>query len=391
MKNINKFGILLVVLVLSMTLVACGESSTTPDRNKPAFPTIAPNPKAAKLPAGTVGPVVGAKVILPLDEAPHNDITEWWYYTGHLNTTDGRKYGFEFVIFQSNQSDYPTGYASHFAITDLNSSKFTIDQKLQLASQPVKFGGTAGVNLNIYDWKLQALSGTDHIQAKMSDGSYAIDLNLKDQKGVALHGGGEFSYGAAGASYYYSRPRMSVNGTLSVNGQAAQVTGQVWFDHQWGNFMPLGDGGWQWFSTQLSNGSEMMLYYLLDAKNNLLQAFGSYMPPCDATNPCDPTTDQPIKAIELGGSDFEIKPTSQWTSPNLGITYPGSWHVTVKAKTGVPNLDLDYKPRLANQELDTRKSTGQIYWEGDTAITGTANGQPISGDGYVELTGFGKK
>ena len=368
----------MVVLTLAMTLAACGETASPV-----AFPTIAPNPSAAALPVGTAGPVANAKVVFPQDEAPHNDITEWWYYTGHLNAADGRKYGFEFVIFQSNQSDLPTVYASHFAITDLSQQKFAFDQKLQIAAAPVKFGGTSGFNLSIYDWKLQGLNGTDHIQAKMTDGSYALDLNLQDLKGIALHGGGEFSYGPVGASYYYSRPLMSLSGTLSVAGQPVQVTGQAWFDHQWGNFTPLGGGGWEWFSTQLSDQSQIMLYYLRDAQGNLIQSFGSYIPPCSTTNPCQPSSDKPVKTIALEQSDFEIKPTSQWTSPLTGIVYPSSWHVNIKPKAGVPSLDLEYRPRLANQELDTRKSTGVTYWEGAPAIVGAITAKPISGDGYV--------
>lgn len=384
MKNINNIkniGVLITVLLLSVTLAACGgNSGSSPN----AFPTIAPNP-AAKLPTGTAGPVAGAQVVFPQDEAPHNDLTEWWYYTGHLNAADGRKYGFEFVIFQSLQSDFPAGYASHFAITDLNDQKFNFDQKQEITSTKPKFGGNAGFNLQVGGWKLQGLNGNDHIQANMSDGKYGLDINLKDLKGVALHGGGEFSYGPSGASYYYSRPLMSLNGTLQVNGQAVAVNGQAWFDHQWGNFVSLA-GGWEWFSTQLADQSEIMLYYLRDYNGNLVQAFGSYMPPCSITNPCDPAADKPIKTIELNQQDFDITPTSQWVSPASGITYPGSWHVSIKPKTDVPALDLNYQPVLKNQELDTRQSTGVSYWEGDTAVTGT-----VSGVGYVELTGYTKK
>lgn len=371
-------------------LAACGDT-TGYDPNKPAFPTIAPNPSAAKLPVGTPGPVPGAKVVMPLDEAPHNVITEWWYYTGHFNTADGHKYGFEYVIFQSMQSDLPAGYASHFAITDVTDNKFDFDQKQLLSNEQVKFGGNQGFNLDVSGWKIQGLNGTDHLQAQMTNNKYAIDLTLKDQKGIALHGGGEFSYGPTGASYYYSRPLMAVSGTLTVNNQPVTVTGQAWFDHQWGNFAPLGGGGWQWFSTQLDDQTEIMLYYLRDDKGNLIQAIGSYIPGCSSTNPCEPTSDKPTKVIELDESNFEIKPTSEWKSPATGITYPGSWHVSIKNKENVPNLELDYVPTVKNQELDTQASTSTIYWEGAVSVNGTSNSKPISGEGYVELTGFGNK
>lgn len=378
-------------MIMSGLLAACGDTSTSGyNPNQPAFPTIAPNPSAAALPTGTAGPVPNAKVTFPLDEAPHNVVTEWWYYTGHLQTNDGKKYGFEFVVFQNLQGTQLGGYVSHFAITDLNNQTFNYDQKLQVAQQPLPTGGNNGFNLNVQGWKLTGLDGNDHIQAAMSNGKYALDISLKDQKGIALHGGGEFSYGPSGASYYYSRPLMTVSGNLTANGVSSNVTGQAWMDHQWGNFTPLAGGGWEWFSTQLNDNSEMMLYYLRDSSGNLLQAFGSYEPPCSNANPCDPQADKPIKTIDIDAKNLDIESTEKWTSPTTGITYPSGWHVTVKGQEGVPNLDLNYKPLLKNQELDTKQTTGVSYWEGAVSISGTSNNQPIAGEGYVELTGYNK-
>lgn len=387
----KKLGIIIIVLITSGLLAACGDTSTSKyNANQPAFPTIAPNPSAASLPTGTAGPVPNAKVTFPLDEAPHNDLTEWWYYTGHLQTNNGKKYGFEFVIFQSLQGTQLGGYASHFAITDLDNQTFNFDQKLQVVQQPVPTGGDSGFNLNLQGWKLSGLDGNDHIQAAMTNGKYALDINLKDQKGIALHGGGEFSYGPTGASYYYSRPLMSLSGSLTANGSTANVTGQAWFDHQWGNFAPLGGGGWEWFSTQLSDQSEIMLYYLRDSTGKLIQAFGSYMPPCSNANPCDPQQDKPIQTLEIDPHNLNITSTGQWTSPTTNVTYPSGWHVTIKGQTGVPALDLNYQPLLKNQELDTKQTTGVSYWEGAVSINGTSNNQSVGGEGYVELTGYTK-
>ena len=375
---------LALLLACSILLAACGDATPT----RETFPTPSPNPNTSKIVAAAPpGPVANAKLDFPQDEAPHNVITEWWYYTGHLTTDDGQQYGFEYVIFQGIRGDLPPGYVSHFAVTDLGKQNFKFDQKILASTRPIQFGSTTGFNLNVGEWTMQGLNGTDKLKARMNDGTYGLDLTAKDTKGLVLHGSGLFSYGAAGSSYYYSRPRMAVSGTLTVGTQTKTVKeGLAWFDHQWGNFIPL-SGGWDWFSLQLSDNTELMVYYLRDDKNNVLDVFGSYVPACDAS--CDPASDKRVKGIDLRREDFVIKPTGQWTSPNNGGVYPSGWNVQVKSKDA-PALDLNVKPVLPNQELLTRNTTGVTYWEGACTVSGTRAGQPITGQSYVELTGYAK-
>ena len=372
------------LLLLSTLLGACGDNAAARD----AFPTPVTNPAASQIVApASPGPIADGKVNFPLDEAPHNDITEWWYYTGHLTTTDGSLYGFEYVIFQGVRSGYPVGYASHFAITDLNKQNFKFDQKISFSPKAVQFGGTTGFDLALDTWTMQGLNGTDHLKAATTDKSYAIDLTATDLKGPVLHGSGLFSYGAAGSSYYYSRPQMSVSGTLMVDGQAKTIKdGITWFDHQWGNFIPLA-GGWDWFSLQLQDNSQVMVYYLRDADNKLVDLFGTYVPPCATT--CQPANDQVAKSVDLQRSDFVIQPAGQWTSPTNGGVYPSGWDIQIKS-ANVPALSLKISPLLANQELTTTASTGVIYWEGACQVSGTKDGQPLNGQAYVELTGYAK-
>ncbi|WP_342398011.1 lipocalin-like domain-containing protein [Candidatus Chlorohelix sp.] len=385
MKTLKyKIALFLVLVMSSLLLVACGDNAPT----KEAFPSPSTNAKASEIPVGTPGPVPGTVVKFPEDEAPHNVLTEWWYYTGRIKTADGQQYGVEFVIFQGLRSNFPAAYASHFAITNVQSGAFKYEQRISI-SDSFKAGGSEGFNLKVNaaqkaDWTMQGIGGKDSLKAAMDDGSYAIDLTVNDTKGIALHGGGQFSYGPAGASYYYSRPRMSVSGTISVGGTAKQISsGQMWFDKQWGNFLPLA-GGWDWFSAQLNDGSELMFYNLRDKNNNLIQVFGTYVPPCkDACTP-----NQPHKIYDLETSDLTIKANGEWVSNATGVKWPSGWAITVKEKPGIPAMTLNYKPVLPNQELDTRKTTAVVYWEGDTDISGTKDGKPITGSGYVELTGY---
>jgi predicted secreted hydrolase len=324
----------------------------------------------------------------PEDEAPHDVITEWWYYTGRLKTADGSQYGIEYVIFQGIRASFPVAYASHFAVSDTRKTSFKYDQRLSI-SQNWKAGGLDGFNLKVTapdqpDWTMRGVNGTDNLKAVMADNSYAIDITVKDVKGISLHGGGQFSYGPAGSSYYYSRTRMEPSGSITVGGVTKQVTGgSIWFDKQWGNFLPLA-GGWDWFSTQLDDGSELMFYNLRDKNNNLIQIFGTYIPACG--NNCTPN--KPLKSYDIDVSDISMVANGSWKSPISGITWPSGWTITVKEKPGIPAMTLTYKPVMPDQELDTRKTTAVIYWEGDTEVNGTKDGKPVSGHGYVELTGY---
>lgn len=369
-----------VVLVTAMPLLlaACGGTGTSE-----AFPTPGPEIAGAIVPAGTPGPIPGSVVRFPTDEAPHPVLTEWWYYTGHVRTSDGQRYGIEYVVFQGSRANFPIAYAAHFAVIDPKTGGFTFDEEAAIA-RDVPFGGDGGFALRVNDWTMRGKSGTDMLHARMQSGAYAIDITASDQKGPVLQGGGQFSYGPAGNSYYYSRTRMRPSGTITVGTDVKQIMdGALWFDHQWGDFLST-NGGWDWFSTQLDDRSEMMLYNLRDAAGNVIQSFGEYVPPCSAG--CSPT--RPIPAIELAPDQFRITPLGTWTSPTTGITYPSTWRVTVAARGDVPAMDLTYTPVIPNAELDTRKSTGVIYWEGDSTIAGTKGGDPIAGSGYVELTGY---
>ncbi len=376
-SSVSRFTIVLVVLLL---LTACGATANTD-----AFPSPTLAPTDTQIPVSTPGPVPGATVVFPEDEAPHNVLTEWWYYTGHLETADGARYGLEYTIFQGSRADFPVGYAAHFAVIDEQRRTFATDQAASFATEP-RFGGTAGFDLQVNDWTLRGVNGTDQMRAAMHDNTYAIDLTVRDLLGPTLQGGGQFSYGPGGSSYYYSRTRMAPSGTLTVNGVAKQVVGgALWFDHQWGNFLPT-SGGWDWYSTQLDDNTAMMVYNLRDAKGNILQTFGEYVPGCNGA--CDPK--KPTLTRQLDANQFTITPTGKWVSPATGITYPSGWRIQVKAAGDVPALDLTYTPVIPDAELDTRATTSVIYWEGDTRITGTKGGTPITGSGYVELTGYDK-
>jgi predicted secreted hydrolase len=306
-------------------------------------------------------------VRFPQDDGPHALLTEWWYYTGHLRTDSGQRYGFEYVTFQALRGQNRPAYVSHLAITDHQRKQFRFDQRQQVDAHS---GSGEGFNLSVEGWTMRGANGMDMLSAAMDD--YAIELSTRSLKPPALHDGdGYITFGPAGGSYYYSRTRLVVSGTLTDGDTQHAVRGEAWFDHQWGNFLMVGAGGWDWYSAQLDDGSELTVSVVRDDQGGVPLAYGTYIDPTGAV-------------LHLPAELFSTEATGSWTSPRSGARYPMGWRLKVED----PALDLTLAPVLEDQELDTGSTTGAIYWEGEVLVSGTAASRPLSGYGYVELTGY---
>lgn len=346
---------LLALALLLPTITSCVLQPAAAHGLEPAPPPPSPTP----LPP----------IQLPRDEAPHDALSEWWYYTGHLDAADGGHYGFELVIFQAVRKGYPVGYAAHFAVTDYASRSFHYFQR-QTSSLALQGGGK--YDLSVGDWRLGGSNGDDYLFAE--DSGYGLDLTAKAEKRPVLQRGtGIISFGPAGSSYYYSRTRMAAAGTLTIGGTTRSVTGTAWMDHQWGDFV-VGGGGWDWHAYQLDDGSELMISSVRSASGGVIPQI-SYATYVDKAGQA---ASLPIGAVALAA-------TGSWTSPKTGITYPSGWSVRVEQL----GLSLAVRPVIPDQELDVRQSTGNVYWEGAVSIDGTKGSAPIAGRGYVELTGYG--
>ena len=215
-----------LLVLIGLLLSACQSAPRLEPRSLPVPTAPAASPTAA------------AAVSLPRDDAPHDQLSEWWYYTGHLDAASGASYGFELVVFQSIRGRGPVGYAAHYAITDQARGRFVYDQRTAVGSQ---IGKADSFDLALGDWRMRGSGGRDQLSASLP--GYAIDLALQSQKPAALHDqDGLVSFGPAGDSYYYSRTRMDVAGSIAIDGRAEPVTGLAWFDHQWGRSRQGGTG-----------------------------------------------------------------------------------------------------------------------------------------------------
>ncbi len=308
-----------------------------------------------------------APVTFPRDDGPHDTGIEWWYFTGHLFTGDGERYGFEYVIFRARDGELE-GYVSHFAVTDSARARFRYDQRI-LGAPGVR-GDAEPLDLDLNGWTMLGGDGNFALAADMVD--YTIRLDARTTKPAALHDGdGYIDYGNGTSSYYYSWTRLDISGSLDLGSGWEPVTGEAWMDHQWGDFATFQDGGWDWFAVQLEDGTDVMLYLIRDADGDALRVDGSIVDPAG-------------RLTVLGEGDFSVVATDEWTSPATGATYPSGWVLQI------PNHDLEMivTPTIPDQELDTRQTTGVIYWEGEALVEATYRGEPVGGLAYVELTGY---
>ena len=314
-------------------------------------------------------PTPAPPISFPRDAGPHDALTEWWYYTGHLQSDrDGSLYGFEFTVFQAQRQGAPTGYLAHFAISDITGQRFSHQ------AHTTQTGSLGAFPLNVDGWTLST-DGTgtaDAIAADMQPGPgaeppFGLRLTLADQKPPALHHGGYIDIPFLGGSYYYSRTRLSAAGVLRQDSQDIPVSGVAWMDHQWGNFVVGAIGGWDWYSLQLDDRSELMLYVLRAPSGETSAVYGTQVLPDGSTR-------------DLGADSVRTEPTGRWTSPHTGGVYPSGWTLTLPAGERV-----ELAPQLQDQELffPPASAGGIAYWEGAVTVSGDRTGV-----GYVELTGY---
>jgi predicted secreted hydrolase len=317
---------------------------------------------SARTTAGTA-----AVVHIPADEAPHAQPVEWWYFNGHLTGTDPaghvREYGFSYVIFQFLGVAAEPVYYGDLAISDLTAHSFQYGGQQDSYPVPDTVDSFA---LHTGNWTMAGGDGRDALSAGIP--GYSLDLSLRTDEPAVLHGdGGLIPMGPFGTSYYYSWTSLLTSGVVIDHGVPVRVTGLSWMDHQWGPINLASGGGWDWFSMQLSNGQQYMLYFIRNPDGEVVTTVG--------TRVADGGTD----VTNLAPGSFTEQTTSQWTSPVTGVTYGSSWNVQV------PGGFLTVTPYLADSEVDLLATQGLLYWEGDVSIQGHIDGQEVHGTGYTEI------
>ena len=327
----------------------------------------------------------------PDDHGPHPAYrTEWWYYTGNLKSAEGRHFGFQLTFFRTALSAPPDQvgrssawstqdvYMAHFALSDVAAQRFHAFQRLSRAA--LGLAGASAVPFRVWleDWSVigeTAVGQPVSMQLSAEEQDVALNLRLVSDKPIVLHGRNGLSQkgAAAGqASYYYSLTRLRSAGVIRLGDEEFQVQGLSWMDREWSTSVLSDDlRGWDWFALQLTDGQELMVYQVRRQAGGIHPLSSGTLIAADGT----PRT--------LTSADFQIEVLQTWQSPTDGTAYPAKWRLRVPGAA----IDLTITPYMADQEMHTLIR----YWEGAVRASGTVQGHPLEGDGYVELTGYGEK
>ncbi|MDF2439663.1 MAG: hypothetical protein JWN98_647 [Abditibacteriota bacterium] len=349
----------------------------------------------------------------PRDHGAHRAFqTEWWYYTGHLRDAQKRRFGYQLTFFRNALQPALPMRASrwairdvmfaHLALTDESGRRFLFCDRIARAAaglagaddltQTARGSGTKASTQStlprmwLHDWVLQFSGKGGERQFVRAGGEnfsavgplpFAIEFTHHAQKPPVRHGTNGISQKSAGvgrASHYYSQTRLATTGTIRIGTQKYVVSGESWFDHEFGSSqLNPRHAGWDWFSLQLGDGRELMLYQLR-YKNGGVDPYSS-----------GTLIEKDGRARHLKLADFRIESLAT-ARMRSGTSYPSRWRISLPRE----KLQLEITPALPDQELNTRRSTGIAYWEGLIDCRGTQNGQPVRGVGYVELTGYAR-
>jgi predicted secreted hydrolase len=351
-------------------------------------------------------------IAFPRDLGPHPAYqTEWWYYTGNLETAGGRQFGFQLTFFrvalkpeigderleispsptpnpqspisnpsiklrtslQSPISNWRTNqvYFAHFTISDVAGDAFYEHERFARGA-----AGLAGAQAEPYRVWLEAWRAGEvapgQVRLVAAADDVALDVVLTETLPPILHGDRGLSQKGlepGNASYYYSIVQQETAGTVRVGAEVYEVAGRTWKDHEYStSALSPGAVGWDWFSLQFEGGAALMFFQIRREDGSLQpESSGTFIYPDGRTE-------------AIGLDEWELEVTDTWTSPESGAEYPAGWRLRI------PSLDLVLagEPLLADQELNV----STVYWEGAVRFRGTWQGRPVSATGYIEMTGY---
>jgi predicted secreted hydrolase len=388
-KVLMGFGVLTLLLGLSLLLLQREEPQV-----RARLVSLADEP-ADRQTLGYLRAQGPMNLEFPADHGPHLDYqTEWWYYTGNLVTDRGQRFGYQLTFFRRALAPPPLRaeresawaadqvYMAHFALTDVAGRRYQAFEGFARGAAGLAGAQAAPYHVWLEDWQVEEVEpGVMRMHARTGyrdrhpvqpQEGLALDLMLVDRKGPILHG--DRGYSPKGpqtgnASYYYSLTRLETSGTVQLGAASYKVSGLSWMDHEWSTSGLTADQvGWDWFSIQVDDGSELMVFQLRKEDGSIDPfSSGTFIAPDGSTR-------------RLGRDEFEIRIEATWRSPRTGATYPARWTVIVPAE----GLELKIEPHLADQEL----TVSHAYWEGAVRVEGERASHPVRGNGYVEMTGY---
>ena len=323
----------------------------------------------------------------PRDHGSHPEFqTEWWYFTGNLKNNEGRQFGYQFTVFRRAlsrdlpdlDSDWTTSqaYLAHAGVTDVQSKRYLVDEIYSRGALNLAGVQTEPFSVWVENWIAEGSAGqcsgclTLSIKAESDDFSFSLDLD--SAKPAVLHGERGVSRKSTipgNASYYYSLSRLRTSGTLTIQGESTSVSGDSWMDHEWfSSVLDEGQSGWDWFSLQLDDQRELMLFQVRN-HDPVVEPFKYGM-----------VVDQHGQSELIPPDQIALTPVRTWKSNLNHPEYPVHWKIEIPWL----NMKLDVESLIDAQERDDSFR----YWEGATRVSGMEGSRLITGLGYLEMTGY---
>jgi predicted secreted hydrolase len=337
-------------------------------------------------------------LVFPRDHGAHPDLrTEWWYITGHATSAGGREWGFQVTFFRSRvpgTQDMRSVFAAkqlifaHCALTDVQGKKLHHDQRMARQGFGIAQASELGTDVKLRNWTLQhtnpafsvaarptaQAAAAPRYEARIAAQDFTLDLNFTETQPLLLQGNNGLSRKGpdeAQASYYYSQPQLAAHGHITLQGQRFAVSGTGWLDHEWSDALLHPEAvGWDWIGINLFDGSALTAFQLRRKDGGSLWSGGSFRA----------TSSSGLQTFIAKPGEVQFQAIKGWTSPLTGAKYPIEWLVRTAADYYTVKAVID------NQELDSRQTTGAVYWEGLCNVF-DSNDKPV-GRGYLEMTGY---
>jgi len=327
--------------------------------------------------------------VFPRDHGSHPEFrTEWWYFTGNLTDPSKKRFGYQLtffrqgVIFEVNNPSHPWAirdvYLAHFTLTDITAGQFWYTDRASRKGPGLAGASEEGTDIWLLDWMAKMKGNRIKIEARHQ--GMELSLVLIPKKPLVFHGQNGLSQKGpmeGQASYYFSYTDLEAKGLVKTPlfQTSIRVNGISWFDHEFGsNQLTPNQVGWDWFSLHLSDGEDLMVYFLR-------RKDGTVEPSSSGT-----LVTRSGDSVHLKFPDINVEVVDYWKSPKSGGRYPSRWRMKVPSA----RIEMEISSLVPSQELLTEGSTGVIYWEGAVAGKGTSAGKPITCEGYVELTGYAR-
>lgn len=334
------------------------------------LPSLALGRPALALPPRTL--------VFPRDHGAHPEHrTEWWYITGAAQA-GARQFGLQVTFFRSRvertqrlRSRFAARQLlfAHAAMTDVQAGKLWHDQRIAREGFGIAEAATRDARVRLQDWSLARQR--DAWIADIPAGDFGLQLRCAPTQPVLLQGDAGLSRKGPlpeQASDYYSLPQLAVSGRIALRGASFDVSGQAWMDHEWSDeYLAPEAAGWDWIGMNLFDGSALMAFRIRRPDGSTFWDGGAFR-----------TNRGQLTIARRGETEFQ--PLRWWTSPLTNVRYPVEWRVRTPAQVYRVRAVVD------NQELDSRGSTGAIYWEGLSDLF-DSQGRRV-GRGYLEMTGY---